>query len=192
MGGLRLRRSREMPSLPETLTLHGEGVVLRDWRDADAAALEPVCGEWDVSRFTSVPWDYSHGEALAWVGRQREKRSRGTVLAMAILAEGEEGALGNVNLAEFSEDGRQASLGYWVVPAARGRGVASRAAAILTRWGFETLGLQRIELEILPGNLASHRVAERLGATYEGLRRDSHEAGGRLWDMSIYSLSAPR
>jgi hypothetical protein len=41
------------------------------------------------------------------------------------------------------------------------------------------------------GNLASQRVAARLGAEYEGLRRGSHEAGGRRWDMSIYSLRGP-
>jgi ribosomal-protein-alanine N-acetyltransferase len=180
-----------MSSLPETLRLCGEGVVLRDWRDADAPTLEPVCGEWDVCRFTSVPWTYSHTEALAWIGRQREKRARGVVLSLAIVEEDADEALGMVNLAGLTDDRRDAELGYWLVPTARGRGLASRAASVLTGWGFETLGLERVEMAILPGNLASHRVAERLGARPEGLRRASHEAGGRRWDMAIYSLTPP-
>jgi hypothetical protein len=129
-----------MSSLPETLRLCGEGVVLRDWRDADAPTLEPVCGEWDVCRFTSVPWTYSHTEALAWIGRQREKRTRGTVLSLAIVEEDADEALGMVNLAGLTDDRRDAELGYWLVPTARGRGLVSRAASVLTGWGFETLG----------------------------------------------------
>ncbi len=184
---------REMPSLPETLSLRGRGVVLRYWREADAPALESVCGDWDVCRFTSVPWSYSEGEALAWVIRQRDKRERGAVLALAITEDGrQEGAVGNVNLVKFSDDGRGAALGYWLIPDARGRGLASRAARLLVDWGFEALGLARVELAILPGNLASRQVAERLGAKDEGLRRGSHEAGGRQWDMQIYSLESSR
>ncbi|HET7121026.1 MAG TPA: GNAT family protein [Solirubrobacterales bacterium] len=177
-----------MPVLPETLTLSGSSVLLRDWREDDAPVLEAVCGEWDVCQFTSVPWSYSLADATNWVVRNREKRSRGEVLSLAIAATDRSPVVGNVNLTRFSADGREAALGYWLVPGARGRGLASAAALTLAGWGFEVMGLGRIELAILPENAASHRVAERLGATSEGLRRGSHEAGGRRWDMEIYAL----
>jgi [ribosomal protein S5]-alanine N-acetyltransferase len=180
-----------MASLPEPLTLDGGSILLRDWRDADAPILEAVCGEWDVCRFTSVPWSYSLVEATAWVTRNREKRSRREVLALAIVEAGGDEVAGNVNLGRFSDDGSRAALGYWLVPGARGRGLASAAARTITNWGFEAMGLRQIELAILPENTPSRRVAERLGATPEGLRPDSHEAGGRWWDMEIYTLHAP-
>jgi [ribosomal protein S5]-alanine N-acetyltransferase len=180
-----------MVSLPESLMLDGGSILLRDWRDADAPVLEAVCGEWDVCRFTSVPWSYSLAEATAWVARNREKRARGEVLPLAIVeADGDE-VVGNVNLGRFSDDCTRAALGYWLVPSARGRGLASAAASTLTSWGFEAMALKQIELAILPENAPSHRVAERLGATPEGLRPNSHEAGGRRWDMEIYTLHAP-
>lgn len=178
-----------MTPLPDDLRLEGDRVVLRDWRDEDAPALEPVCGERDVCAFSSVPWIYSKAGALAWIERQRHKRAAGTVLAMAIQAPEEEQALGNVNLARFDDGRREAAIGYWLVPAARGRGLAIGAVALLVDWGFERLGLDRIEFAILPENLASQRVAERLGATPEGLRERSHEAEGRRWDMTIWSLT---
>jgi ribosomal-protein-alanine N-acetyltransferase len=181
-----------MPSLPEALTLDGDSLHLRDWRDADAPALESVCGEWNVCQFTSVPWSYSLDEATAWVVRNREKRSRGEVLSLAIVEAGRDEVVGNVNLVGFSDDGTEAALGYWLVPSARGRGLASAAARTLTDWGFGVMGLEQIELAILPENTASQRVAERLGATPEGLRPNSHEAGGRWWDMEIYVLRRPR
>jgi [ribosomal protein S5]-alanine N-acetyltransferase len=177
-----------MPELPTDLTIEGDGIVLRDWRPEDAPALEPVCGEWNVSSFTSVPWDYTEAEARSWVARQREKRAAGTVLALAITQPGRDLPLGNVNLAEFDPAGTSASVGYWLVPDARGRGLAAIAARLLIDWGFETLGLERIEFAILPENLASQRVAERLGATSEGIREQSHHDHGRWWDMGIWSV----
>jgi len=62
---------------------------------------------------------------------------------------------------------------------------------MLCSWGFEQMALARIELAILPGNTASHRVAQRLGAAHHGLRRDSHEAAGHAWDMVTYTLHSP-
>jgi len=179
-----------VPELPATLTLRESELVLRDWRAEDAPALTAVCGDPDVCRFTSVPWVYEPAAARAWVERVGRGRTDGSVLALAIAVAGEEdAALGNVNLVRFDDAARSAALGYWLAPAARRRGLAVRAARLLCRWGFEQLGLVRVELAILPGNAASLRVAERLGARPEGLRRDSHEADGRRWDMQIHALT---
>ncbi len=177
-----------MPDLPARLTLRDEQLVLRDWRVEDASALAPVCGDPDVCRFTSVPWSYSHAAARAWITRVARSREAGAVLAMAIVEGAADAPVGNVNLVRFDDDRRSAALGYWLAPGARGRGLASRAARVLCRWGFDQLGLARIELAVLPENLASQRVAERLGARSEGLRRNSHEADGRRWDMLILAL----
>jgi [ribosomal protein S5]-alanine N-acetyltransferase len=173
-----------MPALPDSLTLRDGGVVLRDWRQQDAPMLESVCGDRDVCRFSTVPWTYTPAAAQAWVRRQHDKRSSGDALGLAITREHDDLALGHVNLVRF--EGTAAALGYWLVPAARGHGLAVNAARMLCAYGFEKLGLTRIELAILPENRPSHAVAERLGAKREGVRRESHEA-----DMVIYSVRSP-
>jgi RimJ/RimL family protein N-acetyltransferase len=183
------RQARAMATLPGELRLEGDRVVLRDWRDEDAPALEPVCGEWDVCAFTSVPWSYSKAGALEWIDRQRHKRAAGTVLALAIQGRDDHRALGNVNLAGLDDGGHEAAVGYWLVPEARGRGIATAAASLLINWGLREHGLERIEFAILPENTASQRVAERVGATPEGIRERSHQAEGRHWDMSIWSVT---
>lgn len=174
------------PSLPQSLELDDGSVALRDWRREDAPVLAAVCGEPAVCTFTSVPWTYSRAAAEAWVERQWRQREEGGTLALAIVGAGAEEPLGNVNLTAFRAG--EAAFGYWLVPAARGRGLATAAARLLGQWGFGALGLRRIELEIRSDNIASQRVAERLGASREGLRPDSHEAEGRRWDMVVYSL----
>lgn len=177
-----------MPALPESLALRDERVTLRDWRAEDAPALEPVCGRPEICRFTSVPSTYERSTTEAWIKGVNAAREAGTTLALAITETGTEMPVGNVNLVRFSADGRMAALGYWLAPAARNRGLATCAAGLLCRWGFDALKLALIELAIQPENAASHRVAQRLGATSRGLRRNSHYADGRWWDMMIYVL----
>lgn len=177
-----------MPALPDALTLRNERVTLRDWRASDAPALEAVCGRPEVCQFTSVPLTYERSTAETWIAGLATGRQAGTTLALAITEAGAEMPVGNVNLVRFSTDGRIAALGYWLAPAARGRGLATDAARLLTRWGFDALKLALVELAIQPENASSHLVAKRLGATSKGLRRNSHHADGRWWDMTIYVL----
>src|SRR4051812_35016755 len=117
-----------MPVLPDSLTLHDSGVVLRDWRQDDAPALEPVCGDPDVCQFSTVPWTYTPSAAAAWIRRIHDHRSSGTALGLAITREHEDRALGHVNLVRFSDGGRAAALGYWLLPAARRQGPGGTAA----------------------------------------------------------------
>jgi RimJ/RimL family protein N-acetyltransferase len=63
-----------------------------------------------------------------------------------------------------------AQIGYWLAPSARGRGDATRAVILLTRWLFE-LGAARVFLTIVAGNGASVGVARRAGFVYEGTMR---------------------
>ena len=175
-----------MPELPAGLTLDDGVVALRPWRAADAPALATVCGDPDVCRFSTVPWAYTRAAAEGWVARQEAKRLAGIGLSLAVTRVGEDVALGNVSL--HGVGGGVATLGYWLVPAARGRGLATAAARLASGWALARPGTERVELPILPGNLASRRVAERLGAVSEGLRVGSHIAEGRAWDTVVYVL----
>ena len=138
------------------------------------AALDP--GKYDV-----VP-----------IGIARDGRwvlESGDVSRLAIQGPEDDRALGNVNLAGLADGRRDAAIGYWLAPDARGRGLATAAVSLLAEWGFDQLGLARIEFAILPENVASQRVAERVGANPEGIRERSHQAEGRAWDMTIWSLT---
>jgi RimJ/RimL family protein N-acetyltransferase len=146
-------------------------VALREWRTDDAPALKPMRGgpDWDP-RYTSLPAEWSEPAARAWIEKLRRRRCAGTAVALAVTLVGEDAPVGNVNLVRFSDDGSSAALGYWLAPAARGRGLATAAARLLCRWGFDELGLERIELLVEPQNGPSRRVAERLGARPDGAR----------------------
>src|SRR5262245_32789118 len=83
-----------------------------------------------------------------------------------------------------------ANLGYWVRTSATGRGLATRATRLAARFGFEQLGLHRIEIVVAVDNLASQRVAERAGAVREGVARKRLLIRGESHDAVMYSLVA--
>lgn len=83
---------------------------------------------------------------------------------------------------------RVANLGYWTRSSAVGRGVGTIATRLVARFGFEQLGLQRIEIVAAVGNRASQRVAEKVGATREGVLRRRLLIHGKSQDAFVYSL----
>ena len=74
-----------------------------------------------------------------------------------------------------------------MAPEARGRGIATRALALVTGYALGTKRLERVELLINTDNAASIRVAERCAYVHEGVRRSTYLKPGRRVDTVVYS-----
>jgi [ribosomal protein S5]-alanine N-acetyltransferase len=85
-------------------------------------------------------------------------------------------------------DAGRAELGYWLLPEGRGRGRATRALQLMSRWALSQPGVARLELSTSPENTASQRVAERSGFRREGILRSYHVVDGRREDAVFFSL----
>ncbi len=80
-------------------------------------------------------------------------------------------------------------IGYWVRKRFEGQGYITEAVAGITRFAFETLNAERIEIRMDDRNHRSWRVAERLNFKLEGiLRNDARDTNGALRDTRIYSM----
>ena len=79
-------------------------------------------------------------------------------------------------------------LGYILHPDYRGRGYTTEAVKLLVNHLFRTKDTIRIEAECSPENIASIRVLEKAGFTYEGLKRKVIYVQGRYLDGAIYSI----
>jgi ribosomal-protein-serine acetyltransferase len=97
--------------------------------------------------------------------------------------------VGAAGLNQFNAANNFANLGYWIRESQQGRGYASRAARLLADFGFGTLKLNRVELVAAEGNLASRRVAEKVGARFEGMLRDRLLVHGVAHNAAMYSLT---
>lgn len=103
-----------------------------------------------------------------------------------------EGALvGAIGLHAIDYANRSTQMGYWLGPLARGRGIATRAAAALVEHAFGELEIQRLEIRCVTENAASRAVAERLGFTFEGTLAQAYFLHGAFRDIALYARVAP-
>lgn len=156
-------RARPLP-LPDPPL--ADGVVrLRPWLVADAAALAAAWADPEVQRWTAVPPRRSEADAARWIAGDAERRRCGLALDLVVSpADPLDGTvLGEVGLGPIDWGAGRANLGWWVAAPARGRGVASRAAALLAAWTVATLGLA-VDVDVDPANPASAKVARRVAA----------------------------
>jgi RimJ/RimL family protein N-acetyltransferase len=151
--------------------------------DFEAMATDP-----DVLRFTRVPAERGVRFVAGWIAGYVQGWDDGARASFAILDAADASFLGMCALIRMDREVSEAEIGYMTAPPARGRGVAGRAIDLISRWGFDKLGLARIEAVIDVENEASLRAIERAGYTREGVRRSAFFKDGRRADMAIYSL----
>ena len=83
-----------------------------------------------------------------------------------------------------------AGIGYWVVPNARGRGLAARAVALLAQWALAEAGIARVEAWADSANVTCQRVLAAAGFTREGVLRSFLSFAGRRADAVVFSRIA--
>jgi RimJ/RimL family protein N-acetyltransferase len=186
--------ARAMPiSKPDidTTFLQDDRLLLRPWRLADAPAMAEAVRE-SVDSFQ--PWlnwcsaDYGPEDALAHIRACATRWVDGQQFAFAVYDRHDGTLVGSAGLNQFNRIHRSANAGYWTRRSRQGQRLAARALTMIARFGFDELGLVRVEIVAEPGNQPSRRTAERAGARFEAIARH------RLWlhdqpaDAAVYGL----
>lgn len=163
-------------------------MILRPGRETDAEAVRKVYSEADIRRW--MGWDGElpdEAEARANLERAAASWREGTWAVFRVVDASTVQVVGGVNLRMAGNE--TAEVSYFLRASARGRGLATRAVRLVTRWAFDELGIERIELRAHPDNDASIRVAERAGFTREGIERASRAwPDGTRFDSILFSL----
>jgi ribosomal-protein-alanine N-acetyltransferase len=166
-------------------------VRLRSFRDEDAAAAMALSADPYVPLIGTLQAHATAEQARDWVTAQRRRLAEHAGFSCAVADRGTDGCVGFAGLWLRRIDTGVASAGYAIVPAFRGCGRATDALAALTAFAWTLSPVLRIELHIEPWNLASRRVAERVGYDEEALLSDGHEIGGELRAVLRYGMVRP-
>jgi len=168
-----------------------DGVIaVRPFRAEDAPAITSACQDQEIQRWIpAIPVPYTETDARRFILMALQAWHDGTGYEFAIADIETDGYIGSIGL-HLGSNPRRHAIGYLVAPEARRRGVAVRALRLVTRWGFDRLGFDRLALWTLPGNVASQAVAEKAGFRFEGLIRN-WESGrdDRPVDAVMYSMT---
>jgi len=159
--------------------LEDDAIVLRPFALDDVPAIVAACQDPEIPRWTSVPSPYTETDARAWLESDEEE-------SFAVVDRTSDQLLGSIGVRYF--DSGIGEVGYWVKREARGRGIATRALELISRWALVDKGLERFQLRADVANEPSQRVAEKAGFVREGILRSSLELKGERRDVVMYSL----
>jgi ribosomal-protein-alanine N-acetyltransferase len=95
--------------------------------------------------------------------------------------------IGTIGFNSFTT-GHKGSIVFALSPEHQGWGYATEAINEVLKFGFEQLSLTRIEAEVMPGNVASAKVLDKTGFTYEGLLRRWLQWNGKDYDLQMYAV----
>jgi RimJ/RimL family protein N-acetyltransferase len=163
--------------------------VLRPWQLGDADALirafeDPAIQRWHVRRLDSV--DEAHVLIANWsAGWTTESECH-----WALVTEDSQTLLGRVALKGLNLINGSAGIAYWMVPAARGRGLCADAVVAASEWAFRDAGFHRLAIEHSTANPASCQVARKAGFTAEGVRRGAARHTDGWHDMCMHGRLA--
>ncbi|WP_426703112.1 GNAT family N-acetyltransferase [Rhodanobacter sp. Col0626] len=178
-------------STPDLLELTNGQLRLRPWQECDVEALVEAAQESTATVGRWLPWchvNYGTDDAAAWITHCRAGWHSGEIHAFAVFEAASGQLLGGIGLNQLNLVHRSANLGYWLRQSRQGQGLAAAAATLVAQFGFDQLGLIRIEIITLPDNHASQRTAERAGARFEALARQRLWASGQAHDAHVYGL----
>lgn len=154
------------------------GGSLRPWQPDDAGSLVEAWTDPEIARWNPVPPQPSAEHAQRWIAGCDQRLEQRRSLDLCIVSESTAGqVVGEVGLSGFDWERRAALIGYWLLPAGRGQGLAAHASAALTEWAFASLQLQVVVARCATDNAASQAVAKRAGFRHVQSNSDGYE----LW-----------
>ncbi len=174
----------------ELKSVNGQ-IILRPPELEDA---ENIYNAVEVSRAELTSWmdwcrpDFSIDVPLEWIKRQPQDWEQGKNYQFIIIDNATQLFMGCCGINHINQYYLLGNLGYWVRSDRHGEGIATEATKLVALFGFQQLGLRRIEIITGEENWASRRVTEKVGAIYEGILRKRLKLGDKNIDAAMHSL----
>lgn len=168
--------------------LETERLTLRPLRVSDCEAVYAYSRDPEVTRF--LLWsphpnpEYTRQYLQYIVGRYR----LGDFYDWALVRREDARVIGTCGFTTFHFNSDSGEVGYVLARDCWGQGYAAEALNAVLQYGFDTVGLHRIEARFMSGNPASRRVMEKCRMQYEGMQRGSLKVRGQYRDVGICAI----
>ena len=179
-----VRIFRRMP------VLETERLILRAMSRSDSGDMYDYARREDVTKY--LLW-YPHtdlhytAEYLKYV---ENRYKAGDFYDWAVVLKSNGKMIGTCGFTRIEHQSDLGEIGFVINPDYHGRGYATEAAGRVIKFGFEVLGLHRIEARFIQGNAASLAVQKRLGMKLEGYMRDAMIVKGEFRTIGVSALLA--
>ena len=154
-----------------------------------ASAIQAAAADRDIAdTMISIPHPYPEGEAARWIASQQADHADGRAVAFAIETVADNDFCGVVAIRHIDREHEQAEISFWLARTAWNKGYMSEVVTAILRYGFETLGLNRLCAYHMVRNPASGRVLEKNGFTQEAVLRERVKKWGVFEDVCLWSI----
>ncbi|MDX1990850.1 MAG: GNAT family protein [bacterium] len=172
-------------------------LVLRELSLEDTAAVFRIRGDYEVTKYNIGSAYARADQAASMIESVQYGFREGTELRWGIVLKASEALINPEQAGEvigvcgynyWDRRDHRGSIGYDLARAYWGRGYMPEALTAIIRFGFEHMGLNRIEADASIHNTASTRVLEKLGFMREGIQREQYFEDGRYHDLCLFGL----
>lgn len=171
--------------------LETERLILRQLRPSDRAAVFRIYSDATIAYFNPYEQCRTIRDAEHIIAEIRSlfHERRGVYWGIAHRASGTIiGTCGFLNWYRAGLDARRAEIGFTLTSVYWRQGYSREACRRIINYGVETMGLNRIEANLMPDNSAAHALLENLGFVPEGLLRQRLYWDGCFHDVRHYAL----
>ena len=153
-------------------------------KDEDASALAQLANNkkvWDNLRDV-LPHPYTMEDAVSFINITKQENPQ---VSFAVEYDG--AFCGMIGLVPQKDVYRKtAEIGYWLGEPFWAKGIATKAVALITDYGFNELNFIRIHTGIFEYNIASMKVLEKNGYMKDGIFQKSVFKNNKIWDEHRY------
>jgi [ribosomal protein S5]-alanine N-acetyltransferase len=169
--------------------LETERLLLRRMRLDDAEAMFAYASDPEVTRYVLFETHQTVEDSKAFLRLAVEGYERGDFGVWGVVLKDSGAFVGTCGVdVNYAPEHARAELGYVLGRQHWGKGLMPEAVRAVIRFGFLRMGLNRIQARCIAENVASARVMEKVGMTYEGTLRESEFIKGAYRDMKLYSI----
>jgi ribosomal-protein-alanine N-acetyltransferase len=126
--------------------------------------------------------------AEEWISGRQESFEKGQTVDFAITHRQDGHFIGGASLMNINQPSQRAEIAYWLGKPYWSKGYGTEAARAVVKYGFETMGLNRINGRHFGSNTASGRVLIKIGMKHEGCQRQAYKKWGKFEDFELYGI----
>lgn len=163
-----------------------ERLTIKPLVSNDAESLLEIFSDPEVMRYWNTsPWTTIQ-DSLDFINESNDSMQRQESLVLGVYLKSTGELAGKCMLFSYEKESKRAEIGFGLGRSYWGKGYINEAGEALIQYGFDSLGLRRIEAEIDPENQPSAKALEKLGFSREGLLRQRWEVNGIVSDSAMY------
>jgi [ribosomal protein S5]-alanine N-acetyltransferase len=168
--------------------LETDRLILREATEEDANDMYVYLSDQLVVKHMGISACETPEEVLGEIEWYKSIYRNGTGIRWGITLKDSGKVIGSCGFLNRNSKHYRSEVGYELSREHWGKGIANEALERVLEFGFEQLGLERIEALIEPKNLSSQKLVERQGFTREGLLRHYEYTNGKFDDLYMYSI----